>query len=164
MEPTQEELKKKKINLSKLTKNPNQIALAILASLTVFSYFIFVSYKPNISVAQETQENQEEEVKGTKSEKIVLPILFNAELISQDTIANVENITLQTRNTPEEVVQFYDLALDKRGWEIDAVGTSGTFVSKKYKKGKDKINISTSRQLTPQNGELTIVSIEVINN
>jgi hypothetical protein len=149
---------KKQKNLLKNIK-PNQIILPIIIAFSIFSYVMFVGYEPTIENTEESSD-----VQGISTEKIVLPVLFNSEVLSQNSGTNTENITLQTPNSPEEVIEFYDTALNKKGWEIDSQGETGTFLTKRYKKDKDSISISTSRQLAEQSENITIVTIEVMDN
>lgn len=164
------------ILLKKLKKiDVNYIIVPVLGITSIVSYITFASYKP----LETSDNNQTAQVKGMQdvfnanessdsedqsntsgNERIILPVLFTAEVISDNFSDQTRTMTLQTSTEPQEVMNFYDAALVKRDWEIDSFGESGTFLTKRYKRGKDSIEVSISKQLAEQSKDITIVTVE----
>lgn len=133
------------------------VLVPIIAIFAFFSLLLFSSYKP--------QEAETPQVKGVTDTKVLLPVLQNAELLSENSSSNTRTITLQTKAEPNKVMNFYKTTLNKRDWELDAEGENDKTLSARYKRDGDYIDIAATIQDVEQIEEkFTIVTLEIANN
>lgn len=132
----------------------SQLIVPILLALCVLSIYAFSSYKPRL--------NESENVDVTRKSNI--PLLLNAEILSNSKTANTENITLKTNATPAEVIRFYDNVLNKDNWKLDTEAQGDGFLTKRYKNDDDLMSVSTTVQRSDQNEEFTIVTVTFEDN
>lgn len=143
--------------MEKIQGKLNTILLPIVAALAILTYIAFTNFKPQ---AYETPQ-----VQGLADKNTLIPILQNAELLSENSTGSTRTITLQTAATPEKVMRFYKNALYRRSWELDAEGNENSDYNARYKKDGNYINIATTIQIAEQlDAEVTIVTLEISTN
>jgi hypothetical protein len=142
---------------TKVKKIPEGLILLLMlvgfVLLSGVSYFMFNSYRYNIPQAPR-------EVKGSKDEwSFDLPIPIDSFKLASNRTSDIQQITIQTAKTPEEVQIYYQNVFLDQNWKLDSESEEDGFFIKEYiSEGKTASVVASA-----QTGEnYSIASIEIV--
>lgn len=139
-------------------KNKNLLVIPVLLALTTVAYVNFATFAPKALA-------EIREVRGIATDnknKITIPYPLDAEYISESSTSNTKQITLKTLQSPAKAQEFYSTIFTSKGWKVETEREGSIFYDTKYKKNRDFIVVSTSKQT--QDSDTTIVSIKIQQN
>lgn len=128
------------------------VALPVLTIIAVLSYYYFFTYKNSVPKVTEN-------IKGAKdSWSFELPIPDNSIKLASNRTADIQQITIQSTKTPDEIHSFYKNVLFDKDYVLESESQDDGFTTKIYV-SNDRTATIMAREQTGEN--YSIASIEI---
>lgn len=135
------------------------IVFSLILSSSIFSYYIFVIYKPKILSSVEISQ-----VRGAKTNKFNIVYPLGSKELGVSNTKDGRQIVIKVAKDPESVRNFYKNIFTLEGWKVIEEGNAGLFWTAKFKKEEALISVTASFDQSSSVSKESIVTITTSND